>query len=264
MRLRHLVPLVVLVPLTACNATSKTESTATSESKSEKKKDDKKDDAKSKKSGDAKAKADDSAAAKTSDSAAAKKDDAAVKPPASAEPASSGAAAAGAPEGLGGLFTGDVDPSAKFERQGQIPNEPVWMQILPYWKLNLDTPPDEEPYKDLVATGKDGHATIYLWIQQPNPAGLSPTDQSNHCLWSHVSECKFQPPVDGVLGQGIKVKIAEGTGNMMTKPAKVWWMTGDIEGGKQLVVFAALRNDVYPKLEDELKWMLRTVKVQHG
>src|SRR4029079_10431416 len=104
----------------------------------------------------------------------------------------------------------------------------------------------------------------YLWTQKPNPAGIAPTDQSNHCMWVHIPDCKFDPPVDGVLGEGIKVKISEGKGTMMTKPAKLWTMVGDIEGGEQLVVFIGLRTDVYPKLEDDVKAMLKSVKVQHG
>ena len=145
------------------------------------------------------------------------------------------------------MFTGDPDPAIKFLKQKQIPNEPVWIQIVPYWEANTDEPSPNEPYTTLDLYGKDKHAYIANRL-------------SNHCSWASASKCTFGEPVDGTLGQGIKVKIAEGTAEIMRKPAKVWWMKGDVQG-KELFVFAALRSDVWKKLEGEQLAMLKSIKV---
>jgi hypothetical protein len=247
MILRYLLPALLVTTVAGCGE-KKTDTAATSDSGK----------AEDKKKDDEKKKADDKSAKPKSDSAGS-----AAKADASAPPAASEAAVAPVASGLASLFTGEIDPSIKFERQGQVPNKPVWMQIVPYWKLNLDTPPEEEPYKNLVAMGTDEHAMIDIIVEKASASG-SPGDFKGGCFAVHVADCKFDAPIDGTVGEGIKLKIAEGKGTMSTKPAKVWWMVGNIEGGDQLTVFAAVRPDVYPKLEDEMKAMLRSLKVKHG
>ncbi len=192
----------------------------------------------------------------------------------SAAPASSGSAAASAtpdaaPSGsasappagaLATFFTGEPDPAIKFLKQKQIPNEPVWIQVVPYWEANTDEPSPNEPYTTLDLRGKDKHAYIGMGLYKADP-GNDEKRISNHCSWASANKCTFGAPVDGTLGQGIKVKIAEGTAEVMTKPAKVWWMKGDVQG-KELFVFASIRADVWPKLEGETIAMLKSVKVQ--
>lgn len=134
------------------------------------------------------------------------------------------------------------------------------MRSLPYWDANTDEPSPNDPYTTLDLRGKDKHAYIGMGLYQPDPNNESKRI-SNHCAWASASKCTFGEPVDGTLGQGIKVKIAEGTAEVMRKPAKVWWMKGDVQG-KELFVFASIRADVWPKLEGETIAMLKTVKVQ--
>ncbi len=157
------------------------------------------------------------------------------------------------------MFTGDPDPAIKFLKQKQIPNEPVWIQIVPYWEANTDEPSPNEPYTTLDLYGKDKHAYIGMGLYAVDPSKEA-NRLSNHCSWASASKCTFGEPVDGTLGQGIKVKIAEGTAEIMRKPAKVWWMKGDVQG-KELFVFAALRSDVWKKLEGEQLAMLKSIKV---
>lgn len=183
---------------------------------------------------------------------------------ASAAPDASPSGSASAPPAAGGgvatLFTGEPDPAIKFLKQKQIPNEPVWIQVVPYWTANTDEPSPNEPYTTLDMRGKDKHAYIGMGLYKPDPA-FEEKRISNHCAWASATKCTFGAPVDGTLGQGIKVKIAEGTAEVMTKPAKVWWMKGEVQG-KELFVFASIRADVWPKLEGETIAMLKSVKVQ--
>jgi hypothetical protein len=196
-----------------------------------------------------------------------KKDDAADSAQAKATDAPSAPSTGSAPTApppsgnpLATFFTGDPDPAIKFLKQKQIPNKPVWIQVVPYWDANTDHTPDEEPWTDLVLEGKERHATIRMWIRAPGEAGWD-TELSNNCAWAAASGCKFDPPIDGTLGQGIKVKIAQGTAEKNKKPAKVWWMRGEIKPGEELAVYVSLRADVWPKLEGETMAMLKSVKV---
>ena len=156
------------------------------------------------------------------------------------------------------LFMGPPDADVKFLKNKQIPDQPVWMQVLPYWKINTDSPPIEDKWTDLVIDGKDGHASIRLWIPDAQPKWE--TELKNSCAWARASGCTFGEPQDGTLGEGLKMKIAEGSAKINGKPAKVWWMRGAVEPGTELAVFAAVRPDVYAKLEPELTAMLKTVK----
>lgn len=203
-----------------------------------------------------------SAEAKSSASAATS---AAQAPTQTASPAQTASAAptaaartAAAPAGGMSLFAGPPDADVKFLKNKQIPDQPVWMQVLPYWKINTDSPPLEEKWTDLVIDGKDGHASIRLWIPDAQPKWE--TELKNNCAWARASGCTFGEPQDGTLGEGLKLKIAEGSAKINGKPAKVWWMRGAVEPGTELAVFAAVRPDVYPKLEGELTAMLKTVK----
>lgn len=160
---------------------------------------------------------------------------------------------------LATLFTGDPDPAIKFLRQKQIPNEPVWIQVVPYWDANTDQPSPNDPYTTLDLRGKDKHAYIGMGLYKADPT-FEAKRLSNHCAWATATSCTFKAPIDGTLGKGLKMKIAEGTAEIMRKPAKVWWMTGPVKD-KELFVFVALRTDVWPKLEGEAMAMLKTVKV---
>jgi hypothetical protein len=143
---------------------------------------------------------------------------------ASSSPDAAASGSAGAPPpaagGLATLFTGDPDPAIKFLKQKQIPNEPVWIQVVPYWDANTDEPSPNDPYTTLDLRGKDKHAYIGMGLYQPDPNNDAKRI-SNHCAWASASKCTFGEPVDGTLGQGIKVTIAEGTAEVMRKPAKV-------------------------------------------
>lgn len=130
---------------------------------------------------------------------------------------------------------------------------------MPYWPANTDEPSPNDPYTTLELRGKDKHAFIGMGLYKPDPA-FDAKRTENFCAWASATKCTFGEPVDGTLGQGIKVKIAEGTAQIMTKPAKVWWMKGDVQG-KELFVLAAVRGDVWPKLEGELMAMLKSMKV---
>lgn len=166
--------------------------------------------------------------------------------------------AAGNP--LATFFTGEPDPAIKFLKQKQIPNKPLWIQVVPYWKANTDDPPINEPWTDLSLEGKDKHATIWMWTTKSDATDWERM-LSNNCSWSGSSGCKFDAPVDGTLGQGIKVKIAQGTAEKSKKPAKVWWMRGELKPGEDFGVFVSLRTDVWPKLEGEQLAMLKSVKI---
>ena len=173
-------------------------------------------------------------------------------------PTSAPTAAAG---GLASLFTGDPDPAIKFQRQKQIPNKPVWIQVVPYWKANTDEPSNEEPWSDLTLSGKEDHATIHLWIQKRDAKGIADVDVRNNLAWAHVTDAHFDAPVAGTLGQGISAQIAKGSGQMSKRPVDVWWMVSPMKGNDDLAVFVAVRSDVYPKLMGETVAMLRTLKI---
>ncbi len=160
---------------------------------------------------------------------------------------------------LATFFTGEPDPAIKFLKQKQIPNQPVWIQVVPYWEANTDEPSPNDPYTTLELRGKDKHAYIGMQLDAPNPS-MDAHRLSNYCAWASAGKCTFGAPVDGTLGQGLKMKIAEGTAEIMRKPARVWWMSGDVKG-KELFVFVALRTDVWPKLEGEAFAMLKSMKV---
>ncbi len=161
---------------------------------------------------------------------------------------------------LANFFASPPDPAMKFLKQKQIPNKPVWIQVMPYWDANTDRVPDEEPWTDLELVGKDKHATIHMWTRKAGDADWD-RELSNNCAWSGSSGCKFDAPVDGTLGEGIKMKIAQGTAEKNKKPSKVWWMRGEVKPGEDLAVFVSLRSDVWAKLEGEQLAMLKSVKI---
>lgn len=161
---------------------------------------------------------------------------------------------------LATFFASPPDPAMKFLKQKQIPNKPVWIQVMPYWDANTDRAPDEEPWTDLELVGKDKHATIHMWTRKTSDPNWD-RELSNNCAWSGSSGCKFDAPVDGTLGEGIKMKIAQGTAEKNRKPSKVWWMRGEMTPGEELAVFVSLRSDVWAKLEGEQLAMLKSVKI---
>ena len=234
-------PLLVLTLLTGCDALG---SLGKSKAKDETSQDD--DDDKSEKKKNRKRKKGGAESAEATTSAKGT-----VSPPPTATPAG----------GPATVFTGDPDPTIKFERQNQIPNKPVWIQRVPNWKANTDRPSDEEPWTDLSLTGKEDHATIHLWVQKRNPKGLSDNDIKNNCAWAHVTDARFDAPIAGSIGQGLSAQIAVGTGQMAKKPTKIWWMVSPLKGDDDLAVFVAVRPDVYPKLEAETVAMMRSLKV---
>lgn len=161
---------------------------------------------------------------------------------------------------LATFFASPPDPAMKFLKQKQIPDKPVWIQVMPYWDANTDKRPEEEPWTDLELVGKDKHATIHMWTRKASDPNWD-RELSNNCAWSGSSGCKFDAPVDGTLGEGIKMKIAQGTAEKNRKPSKVWWMRGEVKPGEELAVFVSLRSDVWAKLEGEQLAMLKTVKI---
>ena len=186
---------------------------------------------------------------------------------ATSKPAETASATASAPpppppaaNPLATFFASPPDPAMKFLKQKQIPDKPVWIQVMPYWDANTDKKPEGDPWTDLVLEGKDKHATIHMWTRKAGDANWD-RELSNTCAWSGSSGCKFDAPVDGTLGEGIKMKIAQGTAEKNRKPSKVWWMRGEMKPGEELAVFVSLRSDVWAKLEGEQLAMLKTVKI---
>lgn len=248
-----LVALLSILAFPGCDKGAQKDKSSTSES--DESSDDKPKSKKKKGAGSAEAKA--SASAATSAAQSPTPTASPTQPP-SAAPTASPTPTAATPTGGMTLFMGPPDAEVKFLKNKQIPDQPVWMQVLPYWKINTDSPPLEEKWTDLVIDGKDGHASIRLWIPDAQPKWEN--ELKNNCAWARASGCTFGEPQDGTLGDGLKMKIAEGSAKINGKPAKVWWMRGAVEPSTELAVFAAVRPDVYPKLEGELTAMLKTVK----
>jgi len=183
-----------------------------------------------------------------------------AKPTETAAPTTSPEPPAPAANPLASFFASPPDSSVKFLKQKQIPDKPVWIQVVPYWKANTDEKSEGDPWTDLSLEGKDKHATIHLWTRKAGDANWD-KELSNTCAWSGSTGCKFDAPVDGTLGEAIKVKLAQGTAEKNKKPSKVWWMRGEVKPGEELAVFVSLRTDVWPKLEAEQLAMLKSVKV---
>jgi hypothetical protein len=97
---------------------------------------------------------------------------------------------------------------------------------------------------------------------QAKKDSIAPNEMKLNTQRVGISKPEFQPLIDGKIGEGpYKCKIAKGTCEMYRNPAECWYAIIDYSATESLLMYAALKKDVYPKLEKELWSILRSLKI---